>query len=499
MEINSFDQDSEQIPINLTEASDNNNYEITSIKKVKQKYFSKSCLMFVFTEIIIFFIIYFVFKHSIIELNKKIKELQIKMEKFDKEVVKKKIGIAFINPSIYGNGIGRLLSVLTDLIVKTGRYDVYLINEEITDFDFKYNKKIKRVIQNKTLEEMKDFDETNDIQIYILNNDISDDIEIYKSFGKKVIGILHGVFLSCMFTNEPDAYLLFNGFSRLDSFVHIIPDDYYFYRKFEFNNTIYIPNVYTFESKDTPLSPLTDKNVLMVGRVDDVIKGGKYGILAMAEIIKEVPDATLTIVSPSVPEDLVNLTKQLEIEDNVIWTGYSQNISEFYLNASVLLVTSISESFPMVMNEGKAHGLPIVSFNIEYSPSFQSGVITVEMFNHSLMAKETIKLLNDYNFRKKKGQEAKLSLDTYKNNETIAMWEKLFHSLINGTEDYHKFQEEVRKKYYNETLAKEHLERQFKYAQKLNNAFSCHSFENFTSLDYISKLEVCPNKKLQNI
>ena len=32
----------------------------------------------------------------------------------------------------------------------------------------------------------------------------------------------------------------------------------------------------------------------MVGRVDDIIKGAIYGIYAMAEIVKEIPDARLT-------------------------------------------------------------------------------------------------------------------------------------------------------------------------------------------------------------
>ena len=499
MKTNNYEQDSEQIPIKFSDNSDNNtnnnNYDINSLKKDKKKYFSKNCLMIFFIVILIFSMIYLVNNnHSIIELNSRLNELQFKIEKMNKQSVKKKIGVAFVNQNLYGSGIARLITVLSELLIKTGKFEVYLINQESTVYDFKYYKKIKREIQKKTLENMKNFDEANDIQIYILNNDVSDSIEIYKSFGKKVIGIFHGVYLSCIFSNETYAYRIWNGFSRYDSFVHIIPDDFYIYKKLGFNNTIYIPNVYTFESQNTPSSPLTSKNILMVGRVNDIIKGAKYGFLAMAEIIKEVPDAILVIVSPSIPQDLVNLSKQLKIEKNVKWVGYIKDVSKFYLDASVLLVTSVTESFPMVMNEGKAHGLPIVSFNINYSPCFQSGVITVEMFNHTLMAKETIKLLKDENYRKKKGQEAKLSLDYYNNNETIAMWEKLFYSLIKGGDEYNKFQEEVKKKYYNEELAKEHLEKHFKYAQKFNNFFSCHSFENFTTLSYINKIEPCPKK-----
>jgi len=477
--------------------SKNNEYEneIKSKKcqkKLDKKNFIKDNILLFFIPIIISIIIYLLINNS--KLNKRIEELESRIEIMNKEVVKKKIKIAFITQYLFISGIARFLTVLTELLVKTGKYDVYLITDEKNDIDFNYNKKVKRIILKKDLQVMKDFDEENDIQIYILNNDLSDAIDIYHSFGKKVIGIFHGVYLSCAFSNHMQMYQVWQNFLKLDSFVHIIPDDYWIYKRFQFNNSIFIPNIYTFDSTKTPSSPLKYKNILMVGRFDDVLKGAVYGIQAMAEIVKEVPDAKLTILGLNPPQHLLDLIKQLKIENSVNWPGFSTNITEFYLNTSVLLVTSVSESFPMVMNEGKAHGLPIVAFEIDYCPCFQSGVITVEMFNYKEMAKETIKLLKDYNYRKKKGKESKLSLNNYiNNNETIEMWDRLFSSLISdNAEDYKEFQKEVENKFYNESLAKKHLEKQYHYAQQFNEYFKCHSFENFTTLDYINNIEACP-------
>ena len=82
---------------------------------------------------------------------------------------------------------------------------------------------------------------------------------------------------------------------------------------FGFKNSLFIPNLYTFDKNKTPSSNLTYKNVLMLGRFDDIIKGGKYGIYAMAEILKEIPDAKLTIIIPSQAEKIVDLIKQLNI------------------------------------------------------------------------------------------------------------------------------------------------------------------------------------------
>ena len=67
------------------------------------------------------------------------------------------------------------------------------------------------------------------------------------------------------------------------------------------------------------------------------------------------------------------------------------------------MFTSLSEAFPMAMNEGKAHGLPIVAFDVPYSPPYQNGVIVVDQLDVEGLARETIKLLKDYNYRKKMG------------------------------------------------------------------------------------------------
>lgn len=489
---NNSDQDNEK-----EESSDDTNIkkiEENPNKKKKYKFYTKKNLLIFFIPLFIFINIYLINNNpTISELNKKIKELETKIENIDKKVIKKKIGIAFVNQYLYLNGIARYLTVLSDLLVKTGKYDVYLITEQETDVDYRYNKKIKRVVQQKDLQVMKDFDEENNIQVYILNNDLSNTLEVYHSFGKKVIVIFHGVFLSCIYNNETLIYRSWENFENFDSFVHIIPGDYWIYKKFGFTNTIYIPNINTFESSKTPSSNLLSKNLLIVGRVDDAAKGGKYGLLAMAEILKEVPDAKLTILGLNPPENLKELAKKLKIENSIIWPGFSTNITEFYLNTSVLLIPCLSEAYRMVINEGKAHGLPIVAFNVEYEPSLQSGVITVEMLNYKEMAKAAIKLLKHYKYRKRKGEEAKLSLNNYlDNNGIIEIWGKLFNSLISNKNDYKKLQEEIENKYYNETEAKDHLEKHYKFGQQFNEYFRCHSFEDFTSLNYLNNIDVCP-------
>ena len=105
-------------------------------------------------------------------------------------------------------------------------------------------------------ESIKGFDEENDIDIYILNNDISDTAD------KKSYLYFSWNFLSSIFQNKTKNYLSWKNLNKFDAFIHIIPDDYWVYKKFGFNITIYIPYMDFFKNKNIPSLPLNNKDIL---------------------------------------------------------------------------------------------------------------------------------------------------------------------------------------------------------------------------------------------
>ena len=146
----------------------------------------------------------------------------------------------------------------------------------------------------------------------------------------------------------------------------------------------------------------------------------------------------------------------------------------------------------MALVEGKAHGMPVVGFEVPYSNPYQQGFIGVELFDVEGLARETIKLLKDYDYRIKKGEEAKESLDVFKNSETVELWGRLCESLLsNDREDYRKLQDEIEKKYFNETRARQHLESHFNILVRNNFNITCHSFDNFTDINYLKNIQKC--------
>jgi hypothetical protein len=136
-----------------------------------------------------------------------------------------KIGVAFVYKSPFGNGIGRMLSVLCSALAKIDKYDIYLISGPIhPSIDFHFDEKVIRVpiIKNKTLIEK--YDKSSNIKIYVLQNDLTPkSIKWYQNLngGKKVIGVSHGVYMSSIFANLTGVYSIWKNFKYYDAYIQV--------------------------------------------------------------------------------------------------------------------------------------------------------------------------------------------------------------------------------------------------------------------------------------
>ena len=413
-----------------------------------------------------------------------------------------KIGVAFVFKYLYGNGIGRMLSLLCSELAKLEKYDIYMITGPSYKIDFPFDKKVIKVpiIDNKTLIEK--YDKSSNIKIYVLQNDLTpSSIRWYQNLngGKKVIGIVHGVYMSSIFANLTGVYSIWKNNKLNDAYIQVNADDYYVNKRLGINNSFFLPNLYTFDPDTTPNSNLTYNNLLIIGRELDRIKGGIYGVKAMDIVRREIPDAKLYMISSNGKvKFLQNLIQELNLTKNIKMISLTKNISKYLLNTSVFINPSLSEACPMVINEAKAYGLPIVGFNVSYSFPYQRGVITAQVTNYTQMAEEIIKLLKDYNYRKKKGFEAKESMKLISNKEVVYKWTQLFDVLVkNDIEGYKKLQESTfDKKYYDEEKARDHLESNWNQGKIYNKYFCCHDFKDMLNITYINNIKGCKNQSL---
>ena len=510
IEIKNDYQENEELEIE-TEKSDLKGYNkikaIINNKSFSNHNYSENYFKFlldpIFLIILILFLLLILFERKEPEKGKNKKEIlnipnqqNIKVKE-QNQLIKnknKKIGIAYVYSTLYANGVARYITVAANNLIKTGDYDISFITSNPYGKEYAYNSSIKRfcIINNYSL--IKNVTKYENIDIFILQN-MNDPpfINFIHSIGKKVIGMFHGLFMSAMVFNGIKGYRNIIKFDLLDSYIFISPDDYYFYKHLGFQNEIFIPNFLPFEPSETKNSNLTNNNIIMLGRFNDPIKGATYAIKAMTLIIKEVPDAKLMLISSdSRIQFLKDLIKELNLTNNVIISSYISNVSLHFWNSSVHLYTSLSEAFPLAMNEGKAHGLPIVAFNVPYSPPYQDGVIVVDQLDYESLAKETIKLLKDYKYRKKMGEYAKKSLNKFSNKEIIEIWGNLFRAIISEDKnDYRKLQKEIEEKYYNEEKTKIRLQKSYEYMKIINKNITCHTLNNFIDINYIKTIKEC--------
>ena len=411
--------------------------------------------------------------------------------------IDRKLNIGFLYPSLSGNGISRFMQVTSENFIRSGNYNVIFITKKKQKNELNFNRQIKRYFCFSNMTQIINVINQENIDFLIVNNYFASNIVNIKATGAKIIGIYHGVFFSSMFNNSTSIYNDWKNLKLYDAFVHISIDDYYFMTSFGFQNNIFIPNMYTFDQDNTPQADLKSHNLMMLGRLNDKKKGVIYAVKAMEIIVKEIPDAKLNLISSdSKDENMEQIIKKLNLNNNIKFIPFTQNIQKYFLDSSVFFFPSLTEAFPMALNEAKAYGLPCVGFNIDYSVPYRKGVIKVEMFDYKGLANEIIKLLKNYDYRIKMGKEAKESLSMFNNEKTTKMWGKLFHALNTDEKSFQRLRKNVKRKYYNVQRARYNLEQHFEYIKQYNKFFRCYTLDSFTDINKLNDIKLCKNVTL---
>jgi glycosyltransferase involved in cell wall biosynthesis len=197
----------------------------------------------------------------------------------------------------------------------------------------------------------------------------------------------------------------------------------------------------------------------MIGRANDKMKRFDLGIKAMKYIVKEVPDCQMIIISSLYETNyLMNLVNDLNLKNNVKFVGFTLSPEIYLKNASLHIFPTVIECFPMVLSETKVFGIPNIITGIDYVSAAKGGVINVNDDNPESIANESIKILKDYDYRKKLGKIARESMKKFKNEITVKKWIELILAVYNGDYFYNKLKK-VNKK-IKENEAKNYLQNQ---------------------------------------
>lgn len=338
----------------------------------------------------------------------------------------RKIIIIYSNVWTRG-GIERVMAVISDYLVRN--YDVFLVSgDKVFKRDYSLNKNIThvKISENKQEDVAKRLGALAvllDADLLVGNPNTSDDfLNVYKLFFElniKTIACNHGAYflpftmawLYPTISKRLLAYKYSNATTWSTSFSASIFSQLS-------KNCAYMPNPNTFTGKANLLVQ-EEKIVLCVGRFYDSIKRLDRAILVFQKVVEKHPDAKLVLVgdydlAARVPDDA-----SLSIEDlikrsgvaagSIIFEGEQDNVEDYYRKASLLLLTSESEGFGMVLVEAGFFGLPCTVFDF---PGLEDIIINgengfiVEQGDIAGMADKVNLLLSDEKLRLQMGEKS---------------------------------------------------------------------------------------------
>ncbi len=157
------------------------------------------------------------------------------------------------------------------------------------------------------------------------------------------------------------------------------------------------PNVGIRKVRGESLSSKTPM-VVTVGRLD-WYKGHKYLLEAAEKIVQILPDARFLIVGDGgYRKRLENQVKQLNLDENVIFTGNRKDIPEILAGIDLFVLSSVSEGFGRAVAEAMACAKTVVATKAGgLSEVVEDGITgrLVSPKNSTALAEAIIELLKD--------------------------------------------------------------------------------------------------------
>ena len=175
------------------------------------------------------------------------------------------------------------------------------------------------------------------------------------------------------------------------------------------------------------------KMILSVGHLLEN-KGFHRAVEIAAEILPAHPDWTWVICGegPERPR-LEKMIRERHLEKQVSLPGLVRDMETMYRKAAMLVMTSDMEGLPMVLLEGKAHGLPLVAFDIMTGPSdiIDDGLngFLLPPFELDALAEKLRRLLEDDALRCRMSRDAAIGMEKFMEETITDKWRKLLEEI----------------------------------------------------------------------
>lgn len=194
------------------------------------------------------------------------------------------------------------------------------------------------------------------------------------------------------------------------------------------------------------IAPMIDKKVVMSdGIVKDVCTVGRlckqkdFSTLfrSFVFVVEQIPDAKLHIYGEGDElRDLTILSKELGINNNIIFEGFSGDMLEEYQKYEIFVLSSKAEGMPNVLLEAMASGLACISSDCEFGPADiiedgKNGML-VPVENSRALSKAILLLMQNRDLRTDIGRKAAKISDIYAEDNIVTKYINFFTCIMIG-------------------------------------------------------------------
>ena len=470
----------------------------------KKKYLNKSKFqlkakyslneIFIFIKTLYFFILLIysmISKKKIFNNNQEIFYSHTKYKIYNKIFEKKnlkKINFGIYIPTLSNGGRERITALLITYLTKINIFNIYLFTRTRKNrYEYKIPENTNRILTYGNQELINQLIKYK-IDVFVYQSYNGYEMELLnKLTSVKTIFYNHSSFWFWIYFNRahfiPQLYKIYKNAKYVISLIPFEND--FLFKKWGINS-ILMNNFVTYEYDDITPSDLTSKNIIMIGRANDRMKRFYLGLKAMKYIVEEVPDSQILIISNLYrAKYLVNLVNSLNLKNNVKFVGYSLKPEVYFKNASLHIFPTIIECFPMVLSETKIYGIPSIITGIDYVSTAKGGVINVNNDDPKTIANESIKILKDFNYRKKLGKIARESMKKFRNEITAKKWIDLILAVYNGEYYYNKLRKEDKKITKKEAI--NYLQNQLSIIKLRNKKMNNVTLEDIINFNFVRK------------
>lgn len=309
--------------------------------------------------------------------------------------MKKRVGLLI--PSLADGGAERVVSRLSFIL--GDKYDIYLILFDSSNPKYQYNGEIiniavpantgsvfsKIILLFKRTYRLKKVKKQYKIDVLISFLDSPNIVNVLSKVNscKTIISIRNyfDIEKKSSFFLEIMSFLTKNIYSNADAIISVskeIKDNLIYKYGVEADKVKVIYNPYDVEEiQERSKEKIEEKHLdfmnsnkifISVGR-QMYQKGFWHLIKSFKQVHDVVPESKLVIIGrDSDNENINNLVKKLELEKDVLFTGYQENPFKFINKSHVYVMTSLFEGFPNALVEAMACGCPIISTDCKSGP-----------------------------------------------------------------------------------------------------------------------------------